>query len=207
MESKILINVCGKKIILNVDSDDGIFEGGFLVVEGFLKFKLSNDPIRSIKSKLGGKIRHLVIMNDVYNKNGNKHFYNITENELDKLLLESYLHNKELNSVYFRDTYKDHVISSNLINSIEDLYLINMDNLFLKIGKSKNVKRRLLNLNSSSPKELGLLYVIKNKGNLETSILNKFSHLKTKGEWFIYSEEIIVEFEKLKNNNYEQFYK
>lgn len=80
----------------------------------------------------------------------------------------------------------------------DDLYLIldNHNNL-LKIGRSKNVRARLKQHQTSCGRPLTLLYHIKGKGDMEQSLLERFSQYRTSGEWFANKKEIVNVFNKL----------
>lgn len=74
----------------------------------------------------------------------------------------------------------------------DDLYLIlDTSNKKLKIGRSKNVNKRLRQLQTSNSGCLSLLFTIKGKGYCEEYVHKKFSHLHIKGEWYEYDNSII----------------
>jgi|688.fasta_scaffold496867_2 hypothetical protein len=88
------------------------------------------------------------------------------------------------------------------------LYLLYSKTLDLyKIGKTKNMDQRVRGIE----KDMGLddieiIYEIPNHSYLETTLHKKFSHLnvpvrkkQNHREWFKYDDEIINEFEMLKN--------
>lgn len=84
------------------------------------------------------------------------------------------------------------------IKAEDDLYLIkDMVSGLLKIGRSKDAKKRLKQLQSANGHKLELLCVIKKKGNIEDKLHEKFSELNTNGEWYKYSEDIINEYTSL----------
>ncbi len=79
-----------------------------------------------------------------------------------------------------------------------DLYLIsNRDKGTLKIGKSKNVKVRLKQLQIASSDSLTLIATIQRKGYMESEVHRMFEKLLVRGEWFKYDNSIIEYFEKL----------
>ena len=79
----------------------------------------------------------------------------------------------------------------------DDLYLIlDTSSKKLKIGRSKNVSKRLRQLQTSNSGYLSLLFLIKGKGHREESVHKKFSHLNTNGEWFEYDNSIIDYFKR-----------
>lgn len=80
--------------------------------------------------------------------------------------------------------------------NIDDLYLIlDEDANHLKIGRSRNVKSRLSQLQIANSHKLKLLYSIPKKGYLEKEIHDVFNDLKVKGEWFVNDGRIIEYFE------------
>ena len=82
-----------------------------------------------------------------------------------------------------------------------DLYLMqNIETKDLKIGISNDPERRKRDLQNTNGREIEILYVIPRKSNLETTLHEKFSHLRLMGEWFKYDQSIIDEFEKLLNS-------
>jgi hypothetical protein len=58
----------------------------------------------------------------------------------------------------------------------------------IKIGIAKDVEKRKKVLQNACGNELEILHVI--EGNIEKELHSKFSHLRQKGEWFTYTEEI-----------------
>lgn len=60
----------------------------------------------------------------------------------------------------------------------------------VKIGTSKNVKKRLDTIQSASPYKLILLKTIEGGHGLEAELHKKFSHLHVRGEWFNLTEEL-----------------
>lgn len=79
----------------------------------------------------------------------------------------------------------------------DDLYLIlDASSKKLKIGRSKNVNKRLRQLQTSNSGRLSLLFTIKGKGSCEEYVHKKFSHLNTNGEWYEYDNSIIDYFKR-----------
>lgn len=70
----------------------------------------------------------------------------------------------------------------------------------VKIGVSNNVRRRLAELQLSSPTELKLIGVVDNCGDLEKTTHFLFRKLNTKGEWFEMNEEIRTFMQQLQHN-------
>lgn len=75
------------------------------------------------------------------------------------------------------------------------IYLIQSDN-FLKIGFTNDLKARMNAYNTHNPK-FKLINSKEGTTEDEKTLHNKFKHLKSKTEWFVFSEEIIDGF-----NNY-----
>lgn len=61
---------------------------------------------------------------------------------------------------------------------------------FIKIGYTDNLVARLASLQSSNPREIILLGTKEASIADEKELLVKFNHLKVRGEWFNYTEEI-----------------
>lgn len=79
---------------------------------------------------------------------------------------------------------------------ITHLYLIK-DTILntLKIGKSKSVDKRFYQIQNATSNKLKLLSVIKNAGNTESIVHEKFSHLRLASEWFTYDNSILQHFD------------
>lgn len=71
------------------------------------------------------------------------------------------------------------------------IYLISHQNEYLKIGYTKNINKRLAQLQVSSPVKLEVLHLIKGDVNLEKELHLMFKEYSSNGEWFYYNEEII----------------
>lgn len=77
----------------------------------------------------------------------------------------------------------------------DDLYLMHdVDANLLKIGRSVDAKKRLKQLQTANGHKLELLCVLKDQGDLEKEMQEKFVELNTNGEWYKYSDEIINEY-------------
>lgn len=91
--------------------------------------------------------------------------------------------------------------------TIDDLYLIHdLDSNLLKIGRSKNAKKRLKQLQTANGNKLELVCVIKGSGSNETLLQEHFKDLRKEGEWFIFDESILDQFILLGGNinNYKE---
>ena len=107
--------------------------------------------------------------------------------EKDNLALEKYMSEN-----------RDMLLSRKKTQKDDDLYLIlDKEANLLKIGRSTNVESRLKQIQSANGHVLELLCIVKNKGNLESTLHDKFSKLKTSGEWYKYSDDIINEYSSL----------
>ena len=71
------------------------------------------------------------------------------------------------------------------------IYLISHSNQFLKIGYTKDIKKRLSQLQVSSPVKLELLHLIEGDLSLEKELHVLFKDHATNGEWFSFSEDIV----------------
>ena len=74
------------------------------------------------------------------------------------------------------------------------IYLISYENKFVKIGYTKNISKRLSQLQVSSPIKLEVLHLIDGDITLEKQIHNLFKDLKTNGEWFKFDISILEYF-------------
>jgi len=83
----------------------------------------------------------------------------------------------------------------------DSLYLIH-DTIWnsLKIGRSKNPKARLKQLQIATCNKLELLHVVKHNGHLESALHEKFNDLKINSEWFEHNPNITAYFEELIHN-------
>lgn len=70
------------------------------------------------------------------------------------------------------------------------VYFIRMGNKFIKIGCSDRPSFRLQELQTASPLKLHLQAVIEGNFQTEKGLHEMFSHLKTNGEWFRYTDEL-----------------
>lgn len=73
--------------------------------------------------------------------------------------------------------------------------MFNADSSAIKIGKAKDLEKRLKSLQTVSPAQLKLLKAIqvtgeKEAGQLEASLHRKFIHLRLSGEWFKAEKEL-----------------
>tara|TARA_B100000214_G_C23743328_1_gene524271 strand:- start:121 stop:417 length:297 start_codon:yes stop_codon:yes gene_type:complete len=70
---------------------------------------------------------------------------------------------------------------------MDHLYIVQSDvSGAIKIGRSKDPRKRLKQLQTGSPYKLKLLAIVPEKGNIEKSLHSSFSSYKKscKGEWF-----------------------
>ena len=69
----------------------------------------------------------------------------------------------------------------------DDLYFIQSDFTgMIKIGRSKNPKKRLKQLQTGNPNRLKLIASFKGKGEEEKYLHEELNRYKLKGEWFSY---------------------
>jgi DNA-binding XRE family transcriptional regulator len=74
------------------------------------------------------------------------------------------------------------------------IYLISCDDKFLKIGYTKNIKKRLRELQTSNPIKLELCHLIDGDVNLEKELHFMFKYLRSQGEWFDFDNSILQYF-------------
>lgn len=60
----------------------------------------------------------------------------------------------------------------------------------IKIGITKNINSRLSSLECNSPYKLNLIYAFPGYISKEKEIHKRFEHLRIKGEWFKYTNEV-----------------
>lgn len=75
-------------------------------------------------------------------------------------------------------------------------FVLNTHCSAVKIGRAKDVDKRLKSLQSASPVRLKVLKIIDTKAgkeakNLEKSLHERFAHLRLTGEWFRYEDELL----------------
>lgn len=82
---------------------------------------------------------------------------------------------------------------------MKEVYLLESkfgEGTYLKIGKTKNIKQRLPNIQTGNPDAVLVGFLkVENADVLEKELHVKFKELAYKGEWFKYSKEIIDYFE------------
>lgn len=66
----------------------------------------------------------------------------------------------------------------------EFVYFISHDHGPIKIGKARDVKKRLSSLQTSCPHRLSVLGIMPSDGSLEGKLHRQFSTLRMRGEWF-----------------------
>lgn len=74
------------------------------------------------------------------------------------------------------------------------IYLISHENQFVKIGYTKNINKRLSQLQVSSPVKLEVLHLIDGNITLEKKLHVLFKDLRTSGEWFNFDASILEYF-------------
>ena len=82
------------------------------------------------------------------------------------------------------------------------VYLIKSKNGDIKIGKAKNVKQRIKELQIGSAEKLSLIkaYYLNDYSQFETMLHRKFKKYNTQGEWFAIDKDVLVkETDKLYN--------
>ena len=85
------------------------------------------------------------------------------------------------------------------IRAAKYLYFIRCGR-FVKIGVSKNVKDRIQDIQTHAPEPLELIACFPSMGNRELEFHKLFSHLRSSGEWFSYTDEIKKTIESLANS-------
>lgn len=78
------------------------------------------------------------------------------------------------------------------------IYLVAHLDQFVKIGFTKNINKRLSQLQVSSPVKLELLHLIEGNVTLEKELHQKFKDFRVSGEWFNYDSSILEYFQDKK---------
>ncbi|WP_051525136.1 GIY-YIG nuclease family protein [Exiguobacterium artemiae] len=75
------------------------------------------------------------------------------------------------------------------------VYFLKADNGLTKIGRTKDLKKRMYHFTVKLPYELELIHAIKSNYTveLEEQLHGKYNHLRVRGEWFNLNDEIIEE--------------
>lgn len=66
------------------------------------------------------------------------------------------------------------------------------DNQYIKIGKADNPAKRIAELQTGAPLRLKILATMPGGHEIERAIHQRFSHLRTQGEWFYSTPEIVT---------------
>tara|TARA_R110000772_G_scaffold238624_1_gene350604 strand:- start:123 stop:596 length:474 start_codon:yes stop_codon:yes gene_type:complete len=74
------------------------------------------------------------------------------------------------------------------------IYLVAHLDQFVKIGFTKNINKRLIQLQISSPVKLEVLHLIEGNVSLEKELHQKFKDFRVSGEWFNYDSSILEYF-------------
>lgn len=88
----------------------------------------------------------------------------------------------------------------NKVEQEPQVYFIGGPSGPIKIGISKNPKRRLHGLQTTSPYHLKILATKPGDIEEERRLHSKFAHLRLKGEWFQRSQEILDEMMSIKRS-------
>lgn len=80
--------------------------------------------------------------------------------------------------------------------SVGYIYLICSNDMY-KIGFSTDPLRRLKQIQTHNPFKCELISTIKDTGNLESYLHEKFKRFRTNGEWFEKSNLILIEFNRM----------
>lgn len=92
------------------------------------------------------------------------------------------------------------------------IYLLTDNEGLYKIGRSNNVKKRLVNIQVGNPKKLEILYEVEAKAIVETILKRQHKQKRTSGEWFMLEpidvlnfvrdcEELDEQLQFIKNNS------
>lgn len=84
----------------------------------------------------------------------------------------------------------EHYLSHGCYPSDEEKVYLITDGKHVKIGVAKNVVRRLIQLQTGSPKKLRIMHSFAAGFECEDTLHKLFSHLRIRGEWFKLTNEI-----------------
>jgi len=122
------------------------------------------------------------------------------DEEIDQYNLLQYIQRKEDEQKLCKKSKPTRHIEAGYI------YFLQGENGLVKIGRSKDYKRRLENLRTMSPVNIKLLFTIKtdDMAKLEKDLHNRFQEKRVKGEWFRLSgQEIETTKAMLEKEGYE----
>lgn len=74
------------------------------------------------------------------------------------------------------------------------IYLVTDNEGLYKIGRSEDVRKRLINIQVGNPKPLRILYEVEAKPMVETIMKRRHKLKRTSGEWFMLEHEDVVNF-------------
>lgn len=77
-------------------------------------------------------------------------------------------------------------------------FLLDQERTLVKIGKTNNVKQRIRDLQNANGGELSLLCV--QAGDHERTWHERFKHIRERGEWFQYTDQLRVAIERAMDN-------
>lgn len=118
----------------------------------------------------------------INNEKGQKHYE----------YLESNKHKNILELVSYTHEYSEDIKPLKINKNAGYVYLLEYNNLY-KIGCSKNIDKRLHDLEKNTPHKINLIHSIKtdNKYKLENELHQKYKDKRSKGEWFSLSDSDI----------------
>lgn len=117
--------------------------------------------------------------------------WNNIKNEIENFY--RYISDEDIEILNFKrkDTRETQKPKNNHINGY--VYLLKSSNGYYKLGRTKNITRRLLGYRSKYPLEMEIIHIIPSKNYVlaETFLLNSFSECKLYGEWFSLNDDAI----------------
>jgi hypothetical protein len=118
---------------------------------------------------------------------------NFTDAEINRTNLKKYIEGMEIVETCVTEKYY-----KTKVDKETSIYLAqNTRNYTLKIGRSKNPKNRIANLNTASADKVIMLYSFESVESKEIDLHDKYKLYRLNGEWFQFNQNIIDEFKSL----------
>ncbi len=83
------------------------------------------------------------------------------------------------------------------------IYFVRSYNQHIKIGYSNDPQDRLKSLQTGCPTKLHIQAIMNGDSQTESGLHELFSHLRVRGEWFRYTDELKWFIRAIKNNPYQ----
>lgn len=98
----------------------------------------------------------------------------------------------------YRENFREEILAE--MNKPKLVYFIEAANVaMVKIGIAKNVEKRLVDLQTASPVKLRIIATLPGGMKLEKELHRQFGHLRSHGEWFHLTDEILTYIDRSKS--------